>query len=200
MNDTSCGVKRYLRIYDQWRPKLQTIHSGMIHDYPEGVASAWLISRRMVERDSPAAFALLQFCAYLAPEAIPDELLSIGASALGPVLGPVAADEVALDQTIGLLWKNYSLIKREADRETYVTRLSLHKVLQELILDEMDEPTRQLWAERAVRALALAIPEMTGNDLLIHAQNCLERIAEWKISVPEVEIVQRYIKQVEEEL
>lgn len=196
INDTECGVRRYLNLYQQYRSEIQHLHHGAVPDYPESVASAWSISRSVVEQSNPSAAELLRFCAYLAPEAIPDELLTKGASALGSVLGPVAANPVALDQAIGLLRK-YSLLHREVNRETNLTRLSIHCVLQEILLDEMDELTQQLWAERAVRAVAQAFPIMPWSVLQAHAQNCLQLIEQWQMAFSEAELLKHKIEEAE---
>jgi TIR domain/NB-ARC domain len=191
INDTECGVRRYLNLYQQYRSEIQRFHHGTVPDYPESVASAWSVSRSIVEQINPAATELLRLCTYLAPETIPDELVTKGAAALGPVLGPVAANPVALDQTIGLLRK-YSLLNREADRTTDLTRLSIHRVMQEILLDEMEEVLQYLWAERAVRALAQALPVMEWSVLQAHVRHCLDLITKWHMSFPEAELIRRY--------
>ena len=186
MNDTACGVRRYLHLYEQYRKEVQYVHHGAAPDYPESVASAWKISRNIVEQSNPAASELLRLCAFLAPEAIPDELLTKGASALGPILEPVAANPVALDLAIGTLRK-YSLLNREADREKDLTRLSIHRIMQEILQDEMDEPTQQLWAERTIQAVACALPAVEWQIMQAHARNCLSLIEQWNIISPEAE-------------
>ena len=138
-----------------------------------------------------AASALLCLCAYLAPEGIPEQLLIQGAPALGEVLGTVAGDIFALNLTIRLL-RTYSLLNREFDRDTELTRLSIHRIMQEILIDEMDEPTRQLWAERAVRAVGLALPGMAKNILRTHVQHCLQHIEQWHMSFPEADAIQKY--------
>lgn len=190
INDTASGVERYLHLYQQYRAKIQQIQHGIVPDYPRSVASAWRIAHTIVERSNPAAIELLHLCAYLAPEAIPDAVLTAGASALGPVLGPVAADPIALDQTIGLLRK-YSLLNREVDRQTDLTRLSIHRIMQEILLDEMDEPTQQLWAARAVRTVAQAFPTMPWSMLQAHVRHCLPFIERWNMAFPEATLLQQ---------
>ena len=65
-----------------------------------------------------------------------------------------AADNaIDLDGAIGLLRRS-SLLQREVDRETDLPRLSIHRVIQQILQDEMDPATQRLWAERAVRAVA----------------------------------------------
>ena len=197
INDTECGVRRYLNLYEQYRSEIQHLHHGAVPDYPKAVASAWSISRSIVEQSHPAAAELLRLCAFLAPEAIPDELLTKGASALGPVLGPVAAHPIALDQAIRLL-RTYSLLHREVDRDADLTRLSIHRVLQEILLDEMDEPTQRLWTERAVRALTQALLTMPWSVLQAHARNCLRLVEQWQMSLPEAELLQKRVDEAEE--
>jgi TIR domain/NB-ARC domain len=193
INDTESGVKRYLNLYKQYRIDIQHIHSGTVHDYPEAVASAWRISWTAVQQNNPAAAELLCLCAFLAPEAIPDEVLTVGASALGPVLGPIAASPVKLDQAIGFLRK-YSLLSREVDRQADLTRLSIHRIIQEILLDEMDEPTQKLWAERAVRAIARSFPSLPWYLLQAHARNCLQFIKKWNMTFPEAERLRQWIE------
>lgn len=194
INDTACGVRRYLNLYQQYRAEIQAIHHGQVPDYPEAVASAWRISRQAVEQSSPAAAELLRLCAYLAPEAIPDELLTAGAAALGPVLGPVVANPVALDQALGLLRK-FSLLQREVDRQTELTRLSMHRIIQEILVDEMDETAQQLWAQRAVCAVAQALPLLPWPVLQAHAQNCLQLVERWQLRFPEADVLRRRVEQ-----
>ena len=128
----------------------------------------------------------------MAPEAIPDELLTKGASALGPILEPVAVDPMALDLAIGTLRK-YSLLSREADRETDLTRLSIHRIMQEILQDELDEPTQQLWAERTVQTVARALPAIEWQIMQAHAWNCLSLIEQWKMTSPEAECIRQCV-------
>jgi hypothetical protein len=192
INDTACSLNEYLHLYEQYRPRLQRLSPGAVSDYPRSVASAWMISRMMVDQSNPAATELLRFCANLAPESIPVELLLQGASMLGPLLGPVASDTIALNQVIGLL-RTYSLLNRDADRGTETTRLSIHRIMQEILLDEMDETSRLLWAKRAVQAVAQALPSIPGNLLLPHVQHCLHLIEYWQLTFPETEQLRQYV-------
>jgi hypothetical protein len=192
INDTACSLNEYLQLYEHYRPRLQRLSPGAVSDYPRSVASAWMISRMMVDQSNPAATELLRFCANLAPESIPVELLLQGAPMLGPLLGPVASDTIALNQIIGLL-RTYSLLNREAYRGTETSRLSIHRIMQEILLDEMDDPTRLLWAQRAVQAVAQALPSLPGDLLLPHVQHCLRLIEHWQLTFSETERLRHYV-------
>ncbi len=194
INDTKCGVIRYLDLYNHYRAKLQHIQSGMIPDYAIPVAPALMMSSLMIGRES-AAFELLQLCAFLAPEGIPDTFVVLAASVLGPMFSPLADNPIMLDQVIRPLVR-YSLLEREEQSGTALTTLSIHRILQLVLLDEMDVPTRQLWAERAVRALLQALQSMTRSVLQTHVRRCLDHIARWHLSVPEAEILQTYAEEI----
>jgi TIR domain/NB-ARC domain len=193
INDTKCGVIKYLEHYERYRTKLQNLQSGMVPDYAIPVAPALMMSSLMIGRTS-MAFALLQLCAFLAPEGIPDAFVVLTAPVLGELLSQMADNPILLDQTIRPLVR-YSLLEREEQSGTALTTLSIHRILQLVLLDEMDIPTRQLWAERAVRALLLAQQTMAWSVLQVHIQQCLDHIALWKLSVPEAEILQTESKE-----
>lgn len=186
INDTGCGIRRYLTLYEKYRVRIQgTTYGEELREYSESIPSVWRISRSMVEQSNPAATELLYLCAFLAPEKIPDALLLQGASALGPVLGSVADDELRLEQAISVL-KRYSLLDREVNREVDLTSLSMHRIMQELLIDEMDEPTRQLWARRAVCATELALAGLPDSWPLLqaHARRCQHWIKQWQMHFP----------------
>src|SRR5439155_9492411 len=90
---------------------------GLVADHPEPVATTWSLSFARVEEKNPAAADLLRLCAYLAPDAIAEEILAQGAVHLGPVLGPVVSDAFLLGQAIEAL-RAYSLIRRDPSMQT----------------------------------------------------------------------------------
>jgi tetratricopeptide (TPR) repeat protein len=126
-----------------------------------------------VEETNPAAADLLRLCAYLAPDAIAEEILARGAEHLGPVLGPVASDAFLLGQAIEAL-RAYSLINRDPSLQT----LSVHRLVQVVVRDVLDASDRQRWMERAIRAVHAALPPVEHESwsqwerLLAHAQAC----------------------------
>ncbi|MGH2481610.1 MAG: NB-ARC domain-containing protein, partial [Ktedonobacteraceae bacterium] len=194
IDDTGCAIGEYLDLYQQYRAKLQRDRHGPVPDYPASVASAWQFSRDSVEQSNPAATELLRLCAYLAPEAIPYEIVFQGASVLGPVLGPVAANKLSLNLAISILRK-YSLLDREADREKELaTQLSIHRIMQEILIDEMDVATQQLWATRAVLIVAQALQNTPYHILQAHARNCYQLIEQWHMSFPEARFLQQWVE------
>ncbi len=137
--------------------------------------AAWSLSFEKVEQAHPAAAGLLRLCAFLAPDAIPEELITKGAAYLGPVLQPVGEDAQLLDEAIAALGA-YSLIRRDASTST----MSIHRLVQAVLRAAMNASTQKIWVERAVRAMHATLPPVEHsqwNDwerLVTHALVCAE--------------------------
>jgi tetratricopeptide (TPR) repeat protein len=99
--------------------------------------------------------SLLRLCALLAPDAIPEEILTAGASWLEPVLAPVAANVLLLNQAIEGL-RAYSLVQRDPKEKS----LSVHRLMQAVLQDALSEAERRGWAERAMCAVNAAFPDV----------------------------------------
>ena len=112
------------------------------------VKDTFTYSLEKIEKISPTAVELLRYCAFLDPDAIPEELIINGANELGPTLQPVANDPFLLDATLVILRK-FSLVRRNANANT----LSMHRLVQAVLQDSMSEKTRRLWVERTVQAI-----------------------------------------------
>jgi len=139
---TGTALAAYQQIYQQHRTTLLAQRRAQGADHPEPVASTWSLSFACVEETNPAAADLLRLCAYLAPDAIAEEILTQGAEHLGPVLGPVAADAFLLGQAIEAL-RAYSLIGRDPGLQT----LSVHRLVQAVMRAALDAAGRQCWVE-----------------------------------------------------
>jgi hypothetical protein len=127
IEETACGVSRYLKLYQSRSDEMRRLRSGPVPDYPEAVATTWDVSLKAVQATNPAAAALLQLFAFFAPDAIPEEIITKGASHLGPILEPIAADPLKLNGVIRDLLK-YSLIRRDTDRNTSTSLFTIHRL------------------------------------------------------------------------
>jgi tetratricopeptide (TPR) repeat protein len=183
---TGMSLSEYQQVYQQHRLVLLQERRARVYDHPEPVATTWSLSFKRVEQKSPASVDLLRLCAYLSADAIPEEILTQGASVLGPLLEPIVSDPLLLGQKIEVL-RAYSLIGRDPKAKT----LSVHRLVQVVLQDEMDEGSRKLWAERAVRAVNLAFPDVKYQTwsqcdrLLPHALRCAELIQEHQLILSE---------------
>lgn len=185
---TGRSVSEYLDLYKQYRSQIQRHQYGDIPNYREAVAFAWNIAKEAVQKENSAALELLYLFAFLAPDAIPYNLFPD----LGPILGPVAADPLHLNRAISLL-RRHSLIKNEVNRDTDKSQLSIHRVLQEVLRDSIDPLLQPLWVERTVLVLEKVRFKVERSIIEAHIQACLLHVDHWKITLPEVETLRRFI-------
>src|SRR5260221_3411421 len=109
--ETACSFAPYLALFKTYQAQLlqRRIREGIPTDHPEAVTTTVPLNFEPVQRRSNAAGELLRFCAFLAPDSIPEEILTANASSLGPVLAPVVANAYLLNEAIEAL-RAYSLI------------------------------------------------------------------------------------------
>jgi hypothetical protein len=99
-----------------------------------------------------------------------------GAELLGPQLAAVGADSYLLNQAVEVL-QAYSLLHRGTDKNTN-TLLSVHRLVQAVLKDQMSEQDCRQWAERAVWAVSTTFPNvefttwLRCEQLLPHALAC----------------------------
>ncbi len=186
IEETRCGLSQYLQRYRTHRDVLLKRRGGLIVDHPEPVATTWSLSFEKVEQARPDAADLLRLCTFLAPDAIPEELITKGAAYLGPLLQPIGEDALLLDEAIAALGA-YSLIRRDASTST----MSIHRLVQAVLRAAMDASTQKIWIERAVRAVQATLPPVEHsqwNDwerLVAHVLVCIEWIMQEHVSFRE---------------
>jgi serine/threonine protein kinase/tetratricopeptide (TPR) repeat protein len=187
IEESGCNLANYLDRYKAGRMKLLSMRSGFDFDHPLSVTDTFSYCFDKIEKISPAAVELLRYCAFLHSDTIPEELITKGAAELGPTLQPVAADPFLLDAAIVTLRK-FSLVHRNSD----TNMLSLHRLVQAVLQDSMSEQERRIWVERTVRAINLALPDISEFSMwqccqqyMPHVQNCVALIEQWKIVSPE---------------
>jgi tetratricopeptide (TPR) repeat protein len=188
---TRSSLDSYWKMYQQQRALLLDIHED--REYPRSVAATLLLSFKRVEQRNPAAADVLRLCAFLAPDAIPEELLMKGARELGDVLAPIAEDNYQLDQAFADL-RAYSLLTRDPQSQT----LMVHRLVQAVLRDSMSIEMQQQWMLRVVQVVNVAFSGIEFEDwptcerLLPHALIC----ATWIEQIPFVPVTARLLNQV----
>jgi tetratricopeptide (TPR) repeat protein len=148
IEETSCSLADYRTLYQTARKGLLQRRGGVNPDHPESVAVTFWLAFEKIERKSAAAADLLRLCAFLAADAIPEEIITQGAGHLGSNLAPVGQNPLLLNEAIAAL-RSYSLVQRDVVGKT----LTVHRLVQAVLKDGMDEQISRQWAERAVRAV-----------------------------------------------
>jgi tetratricopeptide (TPR) repeat protein len=186
MVEKSAGLASYLKAYQKQRQSLLNQQGPVLgNDAKEQqkrtVATAWAVNFADIEKKSPASADLLRLSAFLAPDAIPLELLEKGGNEstglLAAKLAEAAENPLALDELLSPLLR-FSLVRRDEEKRTY----SIHPLVQDVVRDGLSKKEQKTWAERAVRAMDAVFPDIEFTNwpqcdrLLPHALTCASLI------------------------
>jgi tetratricopeptide (TPR) repeat protein len=115
------------------------------------VASIWSVSLDRVRAEAPGAEALLDLCAFLAPDSIPRALPAEHAEVLPAELANMTQDPLRYNEAIRVLGR-YSLLT------TTPNALGLHRLVQAVIRARLGGETERQWATVAVALLRNSFP------------------------------------------
>jgi tetratricopeptide (TPR) repeat protein len=177
----------YLASFQQRRLSLLSKAGPKTGNYPASVAKTWSLNFQEVEQ-VPVSADIMRVSVFLSPDAIPLELHTRGASQLGPIIASTLStkDPLALNEALEPLTR-YSLIRLDIETQTY----SIHRMVQEVLKDQMGAELQAEWAERVVRAVAQSFPEVDYQTwtrcerLISHALVCASHIDHWHMTFQE---------------
>ena len=191
INETKKPLEGYLTLYRQQGRRLRQ-RLDKDDPYKKSVAQAFLltIEQMAVPGDDEEASAviaraavdLLRLCAFLAPDAIPLDLIAAAATNWGDDLNRVRGDEIWWDETKAKATR-FSLLSAasQTDAAPQAQTYDMHREVQAVVRDEMDDETQRLWAERNLQSLAAVFPDVrefanweAGDLFLPHLQANLE--------------------------
>jgi tetratricopeptide (TPR) repeat protein len=184
IEETDCGLEHYLRIYTERQADLLKRRGSTPTEHPESVTVTFSLCFQNVIRKNPAAGDLLRLCAFLSPDLIPEEIILKATTKSDTLLEKALRDPLEFDELIGALLR-YSLVRRKAEGEV----LSIHRLVQAVLKEEMTPEVRRFWAECAVRAVGAVFPKEMGVDVwglclryLPHAQICMQLVEQFSFA------------------
>jgi len=186
IEETRCGLSRYLDLYAIRRKELLLRRGRLPVDHPEPVATTWSLSFQKVEQESTAAADLLRLLAFFSPEAIPEEIITTGAMVFDSDPDTAAVDSLKVNEAIEVLLR-YSFVWRNPEERL----LSVHRLVQAVLRDNMDRDTQRLWAERAILAVNKAFPDVKLETwercrrCIPHVLACASYAKEYALAFPE---------------
>nr|VFK54301.1 MAG: Tetratricopeptide repeat-containing protein [Candidatus Kentron sp. TUN] len=149
MEESSRNITLYLELFRTRRAELLAhVASGAQTNVT--VATTWQMAFERVAEEMPESAALLNLCAFLAPENIPYRLFTRGAEHLPRDLTRVA-DDLAFDGLITALLHHALL-------ESNGTEFSFHRLVQAILYARLPEAERPHWLAHAIRLLNAAFP------------------------------------------
>ena len=155
IEETSSSLQEYLDVYRAHRSALLQRRGGLTTNHPEPVATTWSLAFEQVEHSNPIAADLLRLCAFLDPDAIPEEILLVSIQQLSPASDKV--DLFQLHEAIGALLR-FSLVRRNGETQT----LTIHRLVQVMVQQAMGKEAEHLWAVRAAQAVYQALPQASN--------------------------------------
>ncbi|HEY0757269.1 MAG TPA: FxSxx-COOH system tetratricopeptide repeat protein, partial [Ktedonobacteraceae bacterium] len=154
IEETQHSLQDYLHWYHQRRSMVLARRGQNHYEHPASVATTFSLSFQLVEQKSPLAADILRVCAFLAPDAIPEELFMRSALHLGQHLPVLGTDPWLLDEAIGVL-RMYSLVRRDSATHT----LSMHRLVQVVLLDSLSKQELLQWTENVIQAIDQMLPD-----------------------------------------
>ena len=138
---------------------------------------------RKTSTPNEAAAELMKAVAFLAPDAIPEEIFTAGASEFPEALQAAAANRLQWNDAIAAAFK-FSLLERNPNDKT----IAVHRMVQAVAKAGMTKEERTQWAKRVSNAVNAAFPDIEFSNwkaydrLLPHAQLCAALIDEYSLS------------------
>ncbi len=153
------GFESYLKLYDRLGLTQLEKAKAKTGKYPSSVLKTWKLNVEAVAEKSPASSELLQLSAFFAPDDIPYWMVIAGAKHLGKTLAELLGQEeydlavVTMAELLEPL-SQYSLVRWDGENQRY----GVHRLVQSVVRDEMDEAVRTGWVTFGVEGLNAAYP------------------------------------------
>ena len=139
------------------------------YDSKVTVAATWEPSIEKISEDCPAAAALLNLSAFLAPDGIPLDVIRDQAEHLPEPLAEAVQNQIELDAAVAAL-KRYSLAERKDDD------LFLHRLVQAVTRDRLSNSDTQIWVAAAVNVVNGALPSFEHDTVDVGLWPLYERL------------------------
>ena len=145
IEETGNSLSNYLEMFQKHKNEL--LRRGAVStDYCKTVATTWEMAFNKILNELPVGIDLLNLYAFLAPDNIPKNLLIEGAQYLPESLGIAMSNPLSFDNAVAIL-RRYSLIEVTNDA------ISIHRLVQLVAKDKMNEYARKMWAEVALKLI-----------------------------------------------
>ncbi|MDM8560126.1 FxSxx-COOH system tetratricopeptide repeat protein [Candidatus Parabeggiatoa sp. HSG14] len=180
IRETQCGLAGYLERYQTYGHDLLQERGTLLneHDHPDPIAVTWLLSFEKIAADNPTAIEVLNLCAFLHPDSIPEVVFQ-------------DLDILELDKALKVILR-YSFVQRNPKTEL----LTIHRLVQSILRHEMDEETQRDWAEKVVLTVVSVFPDpkdvsnwSSCERLLPCAKTCVELIENWNLEFEEAALL-----------
>jgi DNA-binding SARP family transcriptional activator/tetratricopeptide (TPR) repeat protein len=151
IEETASSLQEYLDMYHAYRLELLQRRGGLTPNHPESVLTTWKVAFTQIEKHNIVATHILRLCAVLDPDAIPEELLLTGIQQV--MNASDATSPLVLSEAVSVLLR-FSLVRRNGKTRT----LTIHRLVQAVIWDALDETQQRHYAHAAIQTLVVLFP------------------------------------------
>lgn len=158
IRETSKDIFKFLPSY---RNNPKTHHNRIPkrnRKYDKSIATTWKLSFQQIEQNNRTASKLLQLFAFLNPDGILIDFLEAGKGGLESDLQEVISDSDILFEALSEL-ERFSLVQRQVCGDGQ--QVTIHRLVQLVIIDDLDEPVRNNIIRQVIQLGLLAFPEPT---------------------------------------
>ncbi len=161
IDETGCSVSDYLQRYRQQQMQLLNRRGTSGGSHSRSVTTTFMLAIQRLKLEHPAAVNLLYLCAFLYPDAIPEELFIEGAAYLAAQSVSPEKDLFSLDEALAALG-TYSLLQRQLTERVF----SVHQLVQVVIQESLADAERRLWVERTIQVVNAVFPHAESGSWL----------------------------------
>lgn len=177
ISELKSSTAEYLECYREEGPELRDRRGDEVAGHASVAKTFGVAFRNLVEHH-PTTADILRVCAFCAPDEIPEEIFRNGKNHLGDYILGVTGSTLKWLKALEPVTR-FSLLSRDADAKM----LGLHRVVQQVIRDEMTEAEQKRWSERLLRAMNEVFPYVEFKSW----SSCLRLVSQVKASVEMME-------------
>jgi tetratricopeptide (TPR) repeat protein len=151
IKETGISLQEFLELFKSYGKDF-LMEKPETQDYPKSVAQVFAMSLEKTEKESPEARELIQLCAFLDADSIPETIFKEGREHLSQNLMEATENQFKWNALIAKS-SRFSLINRNQNEKS----LRIHRLAQQVFRDDLGDP--KPWAEKAIKALSVAFPD-----------------------------------------
>lgn len=157
IHETQCSLPDYLLDFNDIRNTITLLDNNGedVNDH-KSVFATFKLAFKKVKEKSPIAAQILEACSFLSPDLIPIEIFTISADFLGDELIKLKDNSFEFNKAIKALL-DYSLLERDSNNHS----LSIHRLVQTVVRELMDDKNRIASLQSLICALEKLLPPST---------------------------------------
>src|SRR5579883_206831 len=173
IQEAETSFEAYIQLYDKQRRFLLEKRGALGDEHPETVVITFEVCFQHAYEVCPLSVEVLSLCAFLSPDAIPEEIFNHDDN---------LKLSLKFDEAVAALRK-YSLIKRNVQNKL----LSIHRLVQAVFHDRLEGEASRVLVERVIRAVNSAFPQVEYSTwlqcerLLPHALRVTQAIEQYDV-------------------